>query len=229
MLFDVLVGVAVVLLVAVAAFALRRRSHDDAHSVEHYHRQIHTLEEMRTHPADVSLPDQHDGEVHFPASAVRVAGSTTVRLPEPGHTVIPPVPPPPVANAEEAVIFDDAGPDPAPGSFMTGNGDRAMHSINHRPRRLGGPLAAVGAVAVLVIVLIVTGLHASTPSHRARPCSLDGDAHLGVDGAADLARLACRPAGRPSPRRDDHDHRRARRLCPGDLLGPCGDLPRVVG
>jgi hypothetical protein len=50
---------------------------------------------------------------------------------------------------------------------MSGN-DRAMDSISHRPRRLGGPLAAIAAVAVLIVILIVTGLHSapsSTTSH----------------------------------------------------------------
>jgi hypothetical protein len=49
-----------------------------------------------------------------------------------------------------------------PSTFMSGN-ERAMDSISHRPRRLGGPLAAIAAVAVLIVILIVTGLH-STPS-----------------------------------------------------------------
>jgi hypothetical protein len=41
-----------------------------------------------------------------------------------------------------------------------------MHSINRRPRRLGGTAAAVAAVAVLVAVLVVTGLHSNTPGHK---------------------------------------------------------------
>ncbi|HXZ63041.1 MAG TPA: hypothetical protein VEG62_09875, partial [Acidimicrobiales bacterium] len=46
-------GIVVVALVAVVAaiVMLRRRAHDDVHSVEHYHRQLHTLEEMRAHDA----------------------------------------------------------------------------------------------------------------------------------------------------------------------------------
>ena len=39
--------VAVVVVAVVAAALLLRRSQDDAHSVEHYHRQLHTLEEIR--------------------------------------------------------------------------------------------------------------------------------------------------------------------------------------
>ncbi len=162
--------VAVVVVVgAVAAVVVRRRSHDDVHSVEHYHRQLHTLEEIRTHPP----PDRENGngEGTFPASAFRVSSSTTVRLTEPGKTVVPPVPPPPVPNPAEPVTFDDdtgSGPEPVPAGFMSGSEDRVMHAINHRPRRLGGPVAAIAAVTVLIVVLVVTGLHSNTtPTHHA--------------------------------------------------------------
>ena len=88
------IAVVVVVLGLIAVALVRRRSHDDDHSVEHYHRSLHTLEEIRTHPP----PGQENGngEATFPASAFRVSGSTTVRLTEPGKTVVPPVPPPPV-------------------------------------------------------------------------------------------------------------------------------------
>jgi len=160
--------VAVVVVVGVlAAVMLSRRSRDDVHSVEHYHRQLHTLEEMRTHTSPAA-PENGNGEAAYPASAFRVSGSSTVRLTEPDRPVVPPAAPPPVANPAEPVTFDDAGPgpEPVPGSFMTGGEDRVMQSINHRPRRLGGPAAAVAAVAVLVVVLIVTGLHSNAPNHR---------------------------------------------------------------
>jgi hypothetical protein len=76
-----------------------------------------------------------------------------------------------VANPSKPVTFDDASPDPVPATFMTGNEDRVIHSINHRPRRLGGPLAAVAAVLVLVAVLIITGLHSDTTKHHAKAAS----------------------------------------------------------
>jgi len=163
------VVIGVVVIVGVVAFVVfRRRSHDDVHSVEGYHRQLHTLEEIRAHTPAVSR-DGGNGDAPFPASAFRVAGST-VRLTEPGQVVVPPVPPPPVPNPAEPVTFDDAGtePPPAPTSFMTGSEERVMHSINHRPRRIGGPLAAIAAVIVLVVVLIVTGIHSNTPGHHAK-------------------------------------------------------------
>jgi hypothetical protein len=91
-----------------------------------------------------------------------------VRLTDSGAPPVPPVPPPPVPNPSEPLTFDDAGPDPVPATFMTGNEDRVIHSINRRPRRLGGPAAAVGAVLVLVLVLILTGLHSDNKNHHAK-------------------------------------------------------------
>ena len=168
MLIGGLVAVVVVLGV-IAAVLMARRTHDDEHSVDHYHRQLHTLEEIRTHPAGDGAngrdSESREGGV-FPASAFRVSGSSTVRLTESGTPPVPPVPPPPVPNPSEPLTFDDAGPEPVPATFMTGNEDRVIHSINRRPRRLGGPAAAVAAVLVLVLVLILTGLHSDTTNHH---------------------------------------------------------------
>ena len=44
-----------------AGMLARRRTHDDVHSVEHYHRQLHTLEEMRTHLPSGSSGGQQNG------------------------------------------------------------------------------------------------------------------------------------------------------------------------
>src|SRR5271157_5530953 len=109
---------------------LSRRSHDDVHSVEHYHRQLHTLEEMRTHTSPEGT-ESRNGGVAYPASAFRVSGSSTVRLTESDRPVVPPAPPPPVANPAEPLTFDDAGagPEPVPASFMTGGEDRVMQAI----------------------------------------------------------------------------------------------------
>ncbi|HEY5384175.1 MAG TPA: DUF4115 domain-containing protein [Acidimicrobiales bacterium] len=166
--------VVVVVLGVIAAVLLTRRSHDDVHSVEHYHRQLHTLEEIRGHPVDAAngstvgeKVDKAEGEV-FPASAFRVSGSSTVRLTGSDQPPVPPVPPPPVANPSKPLTFDDASPDPVPVTFMTGNEDRVIRSIDHRPRRLGGPAAAVGAVLVLVLVLILTGLHSNSGKHHGK-------------------------------------------------------------
>jgi hypothetical protein len=140
--------------------------------VQHYHRQLHTLEEMRTHPPGESPNGSEEAErADFPARAFRVSGSSTVRLTEDARTVVPPVPPPPVANPSTPLTFDDASPDPVPATFMTGSEDRVIRSIDHRPRRLGGPAAAVGAVLVLVLVLILTGLHSDSGKHHGKSAS----------------------------------------------------------
>ena len=200
-----LVGGIVAVVVAagvVVGVLVHWRAQDDVHSVEHYHRKLHTLEEIRAHPSasaagaagavgaangngsasgdehangangsGTSAPDDAaEGEgaaaspagASYPASAVRLAGSPAVRLTDADHSPPPPAPPPPVSGLAKPVRFGDDGQSPIPATFMSGN-DRAMDSISHAPRRLGGPLAAVAVVTVLVIILIVTGLH-STPS-----------------------------------------------------------------
>lgn len=156
---------AVVVVGLVVAVIVRQRAQDDEHSVEHYHRRLHTLEELRTHTAAAPDGQQENGhdEAAFPASAFRVSTSSTVRLTDdPGHAIVPPVPPPPVPNPSEPVLFDDDKGSEGR-TFMTGVDDPVMHSINKRPRRLGGPIAAVAVVAVLIVILIVTGLHSNPP------------------------------------------------------------------
>jgi hypothetical protein len=78
-----------------------------------------------------------------------------------------------VANLGEPVKFEDpaaqaAAAAAAASSSPVGRDDRALHKIDHRPRRLGAPLAAIGAVVVLVVVLILTGLHSNTPPHHGK-------------------------------------------------------------
>ncbi|HEX4175730.1 MAG TPA: DUF4115 domain-containing protein [Acidimicrobiales bacterium] len=160
---------AVVVVGVIAAAVFRNRTRDEVHSVEHYHRQLHTLEEMRTHLPSGSEGNGENGhdEAAYPASAFRVSGSSTVRLTDPGHAIVPPAPPPPVKNPGEPVLFVDSHitPDASESSkstFMSGVDDKAMHSINHRPKRLGA-LIALAAVVVLIVVLIVAGMHSNTP------------------------------------------------------------------
>jgi Domain of unknown function (DUF4115) len=175
-------GIVAVLVVAglVAAFLTRRRS-DDVHSVEHYHRQLHTLQEMREHPSADAAGNGHQEGSAYPASAFRVSSSSTVRLTDPDRPLVPPVPPPPVPKTGDPVVFDEEPAevvttpqadtpqaDTAPTTNFMRDDDRALHSIDHRPRKLGAPLAAVGVVLVLIIVLIVTGLHTTTPSHHGK-------------------------------------------------------------
>ncbi len=157
----IVLGVVVAGAVMYALF--RRRSHDDVHSVEHYHRQLHTLEEMRAHP-----PEDSNGkeEAAFPASTFRV--SSSVRLTEPGRPVAPPPIPPPVPAGEEPARFEEPDAEPLPSASSVRRQERAMEAINHRPRRLAAPLAAVAVVAALVVVLIVAGTHSNKGHSHAR-------------------------------------------------------------
>ncbi len=159
----------------IAAAVFRNRTRDEVHSIEHYHRQLHTLEEMRTHSPSGSEGNGDNGhdEAPYPASAFRVSGSSTVRLTDAGHTIVPPAPPPPVKNPGEPVLFVDShvttdASDPSKTTFMRGVDDKALHSINHRPKRLG-VLIAMAAVVVLIVVLIVAGMHSNTPPAKHHP------------------------------------------------------------
>lgn len=165
--------VAALLVAVVIGFMLRQRSHDDVHSVEGYHRQIHTLEEMRTHPPGAGRESAGEGAAApaYPESAFRVATSPTVRLTEPGQPIVPPVAPPPVPDPDKPVTFDDAGPVLSTPALSGSSGpsrhqDREMESINRRPRRLAAPAAAVAVVVVVGVVLLVTGKHHVTPPHH---------------------------------------------------------------
>jgi Tfp pilus assembly protein PilV len=161
----VLVGV--VLLVVVVAGALiyaliRRRAQDDVHSVEHYHRQLHTLEEMRAHPREEA---NGKTEVAYPASTFKV--SSNVRLTEGGPVAPPPVPPP-VQAGEEPMRFTEPEAEPLPSASAVRRQERTMEAINHRPRRVAAPLAAVAVVGALVVVLIVAGMHSNAPRTHGR-------------------------------------------------------------
>jgi hypothetical protein len=212
------VGIIVAVMVALLATVLltRRVTHDDVHSVEGYHRSLHTLEEINAHPTVPGVDaDSASGArvgvrtrpVAYPESAVRLAGTSTVRVTDapavidPAPVIVPPVPLPSVPGADPTgpVTFDDdapapvttpssAGPPgssgvppspgsppssgvpPSPGSPPSSEAghhrDKAMSSINHRPRRLAAPAVAVACVGVLIVVLLVTGSHRVTPPHH---------------------------------------------------------------
>jgi hypothetical protein len=168
---------AVLVAVVVVALLSRRVSHDDVHSVEGYHRSLHTLETINTHPgvAATAVDSAHGAKPAYPESAVRLAGTSTVRVTDAPSAAVPPVPLPPLllppgADPERPVPFDDATPVAAPPALPAlpeiGHRDKAMSSINHRPRRLAAPAMALAAVAVLIVVLLVTGSHSVTPRHH---------------------------------------------------------------
>jgi hypothetical protein len=174
--------VAAVVVVALTVVLLTRRAaHDDLHKVEGYHRSIHTLQSINAHPATPGRAEpNHFEKPDYPESAIRLAGTPSVRVTDAPPSSVPPVPPPPVVEAETPVTFDDTDsstlstpatpatsvapempPQDAPGSR-----DKAMGSINHRPRRLAAPAMAVAVVSVLVVVLLLTGSHTVAPTRQ---------------------------------------------------------------
>jgi hypothetical protein len=159
--------VAAVVTVSAIALLTRRVAHDDVHSVEGYHRSLHTLESINAHPV-IAGGDENSGQganSAYPESAVGAAS------PSPGRATVlrgsvPPVAIPPLADREAPITFDDAAaaqPLSPPAPPRPVHRDRAMISINHRPRRLAAPATAVGVVLALVAVLLLTGSHSVPP------------------------------------------------------------------
>jgi hypothetical protein len=166
-------GIVAAALVAVGAVALltRRVAHDDVHSVEGYHRSLHTLETINAHPT-ISVGQElsaQGAKPAYPESAVRVASPSTLRVAGRRGSV-PPVPTPPLADPEAPMTFDDAAqPPPPPAPPPPVHRDKAMTSINHRPRRLAAPATAVAVVVVLIVVLLLTGSHKVPPVRTHSP------------------------------------------------------------
>jgi hypothetical protein len=160
-------GIVAAVLVTVGAVALltRRVAHDDVHSVEGYHRSLHTLETINAHPTTSGGEEvsAQGAKYAYPESAVRVAGPSTVRVTGLRGSV-PPVATPPLADPDAPMTFDDAvQPPPPPAPPQPAHRDKAMISINHRPRRLAAPATAVAVVLVLIVVLLLTGSHKVPP------------------------------------------------------------------
>ena len=175
---------AVVVVVIGVALLTRRVAHDDVHSVEGYHRSLHTLETINAHPT-ISTGDELSGQgakSAYPESAVRVASPSTVRASGARGSVapVPPVPIPPLADRDSPISFDDeAHPHPPPPPPPAPHRDKAMTSINHRPRRLAAPATAVAVVLVLIVVLLLTGSHSVPPSRTHSTDKSSG--HSGCD------------------------------------------------
>jgi hypothetical protein len=171
-------GIVAAVVVAVGAVALltRRVAHDDVHSVEGYHRSLHTLETINAHPT-ISGSEEVSAQgaaSAYPESAVRVAGAPTVHVTG-LRGAVPPVPTPPLADPDAPMSFDDAAPTPPiPAPPHAGRRDKAMISINHRPRRLAAPAMAVAVVLVLIVVLLLTGSHKVPPSRTHSPHKSSG-------------------------------------------------------
>ncbi len=154
----VLVAVAVV--GGVAALFSMRWSQDDEHSVEGYHRQLHTLSQIKAHTPGT----EGDGTSTHSENALGVSGMRSVRVTD-GPPA--PIPPPVVPEGDGPIKFDDAGPPIVPSGLDSfKNRDKAMNAMNKRPARLGAPVLAVTSVLVLIVVLLIVGSHKVSPAHH---------------------------------------------------------------
>ncbi len=160
------------------AILLRRRSHNDVHSVEVYHRQIHTLEVINEHPVAAGAPEAPADEVSegvttaahphkhsYPEPTVRITNATEPSIGGPVTTDVPPIAPFEVVERIGAITFDDALAHKSVDEGGPGD-DPAIGAMNHRPRRLLAPGLAVVAVLAFVAILLILGAHSSTPQHH---------------------------------------------------------------
>ena len=160
------IAAAVVVIALTVTLLTRRVAHDDVHSVEGYHRSLHTLETIKAHPVlpGEAVESTPAAKPAYPESAVRLAGTSSVRV---SGGPPSPVPLPSAVAPDVPLTFEDAAPPSAPiAPPGSGRRDKAMVSINHRPRRLAAPAMAVAAVSALIVVLLVTGSHSVTPPHH---------------------------------------------------------------
>ena len=78
--------------------------------------------------------------------------------------------------------FEESATEPLPSASAVRRQERDMEAINHRPRRLAAPLAAVAVVGVLIAVLIVAGTHSKTPHHGTAVTTTTAPGHSGSTG-----------------------------------------------
>jgi hypothetical protein len=142
-----------VVVIAAAVFALRRRAVGRLHSVDGYRRTLTTLEDVRSRS--------------LTGGSVRVLGSssqtdTTQRTPR--------VLDPPYLQGSGRGVPDQQGygVEPPARSVRAGQRrrERAIAQMSRRPRRLGAPLAAAAVVVAAVTGLAIAGAHSRHPGHK---------------------------------------------------------------
>jgi hypothetical protein len=160
---DVVIGaVVVVLLLAGGALVFWRRGESETHSVDGYRHTLDTLQEIGTRTSSRSVriigrPGERDRAAEGDAAEDDggEAGPTPVRG---------------TAAGPRGYVFDDAGPSgglptrPAP-RVQT----RALTAMNHRPRRLAGPIAVAVVVLAVLGLVVALGARARPPRAAAPP------------------------------------------------------------
>ena len=165
----VAVVVVVVLLVAGAFWFLRWRGGDEVQSVQGYRHTLDTLSDIRTRQG---------------GGSVRVVGSSGA--PVAPNQEAPPgaperAPRPPAAG--RPLVFDDAAPVLPPYELGRPAGplrrDRAISLMNHRPRRLAGPLLVVLVVLAVLGIVVAVGAHSHKSSPKVASSTTTSVAHHG--------------------------------------------------
>lgn len=195
--------IVVAVVVALVAWALRRRGSDEVHSVDGYRHTLDTLQDIRTRSgsgtvrvlgggagseaADRGAPSggglvaggrPAEPGATGPGATGRELGSAPTRRSEPARRSEP----------TRGLVFDDhaAGDAPMapPGTGRHGR-DRAISAMNHRPRRLGVPIL-VGAVVLALLGLVVwigaQSQHHGTPPAGGRSGSTSTSTSSGAGG-----------------------------------------------
>lgn len=149
----VAVIVVVLLVVAAVVWLLRWRGGDEVQSVQGYRHTLDTLQDIRTRSGP---------------GAVKVFGSGSPRPPvsaPPEHPEALPSPEPTGVRRPPAtpLVFDDAAAPPplsVEGSVPGPGRDRAISAMNHRPKRLAGPLLVVAVVLAVLAIVVAIGANA---------------------------------------------------------------------
>ena len=142
-----------VVVIAAAVFALRRRAVARMHSVDGYRRTLTTLEDVRSRS--------------FTGSSVRVLGTSRTAA-ETERT--PRVLDPPYLPGTGRGVPEQQGSTVEPPARSARAGqrrrERAIAQMSRRPRRLGAPLAAAAVVIAAVTGLAIAGAHSRHPGHK---------------------------------------------------------------
>lgn len=149
---DVVVGaVVVVLLAAGGVWALWSRSRSETHSVEGYRHTLEALDEVRTRAPSRAVrvldrPLAADEDEEGTRTGVQAARNR------------PPGGPAGARTGPLKLGFDDETPaEPQPARSSARVQTKALHAMNHRPRRLGAPIAATVVVLAVLAAVIAVG------------------------------------------------------------------------
>jgi hypothetical protein len=181
---DVAVAVLVAVLGMVGAIVFKRRGSDEVHSVEGYRSALETLQEVRARSsaatASVRVIGRPDGGAADGVSAMGPSGSQAAT--DGGSAASA------GGNRGGTVRFDDATDGNEPGSELPTlsprHSRRALSAMNHRPRRIGGPLlAAIIVIAAVTVMAVLLGARGRTSPHKSTTTTTVPATHHNTGGS----------------------------------------------